>query len=392
MDNRLKKQGPGHVSRSVAFAGFVFILAIWLMAALLAAEVYERSNGTAISGIVHDKELGWRYLANAKTPGHSVNSSGFRDREHTQTKIRGEHRDRHRIIFFGDSYTVGWGIETDLIFTSLFESALNNEVERYEVMNMAITAWATDQQLSLLRIEGLAFKPDSIILMIAPNDIRESYGKGFYQLTGGQLDELDAPALSSWERLAWSLANHSALFSALQQRWPPENGEHGAFKRIYSYYPVTFPLANGGYASDEHLFARRQDPEMLEARRLFTALISAFHQECLDNNIQLIVSVIPTKMEFEILNDPDKQADMAMQPGLVADYVAAFSAEHDIPYLDLFAAFKRDKNPLRLFIASEFHFNEAGHALVGEELTRFFREQQNKAKQNVEQNDSEISP
>ncbi len=113
---------------------------------------------------------------------------------------------------------------------------------------------------------------------------------------------------------------------------------------------------------------------MVEARKLFTALFSAFHQVCRRNGIQLMISVIPTKMEFQMLIDPDEQAKIALQPRQIADYVAGVAKEYGIPYLDLFSAFERDEDPFRLYISSEYHFNEAGHAFVGEKLTDFFNE------------------
>jgi len=361
------------VSKIAAGVGSVFIIALWLTAAIFAAEFLLRLTGSWTSGVAYDNNMGWRFVRNLETPKVSFNSDGFRDREFALVKKPGS----RRIIFIGDSYTVGTRIAKDLIFTSLFQHGMNDGEEEYEVMNMAVSAWATDQQLSLLRNEAAAFKPEYVFLMIAPNDIREAYGKRFYQLTEGELTENGPPEISTWERFAWWLSNRSVMFSAAQKVISPQMGEHGSFQRIFHYFPTTFPLSSGEYANDKHLVAIPQDPVLLEARELFTELFRAFHHVCRNEGIQLMVSVVPTKMEFHVLNDNDEKANSVLQPGLIADYVSGLAKENGIPYMDLFSAFKQDEDPLRFFISDEYHFSEAGHAFAATSLVDFFKEHEN---------------
>src|ERR1700756_5486027 len=152
-----------------------------------------------VSGIIYDKQLGWRLKKNysreekEKGPKQRVrklnfNSRGFRDRDHSFEKDEGI----KRIIFLGDSYTAGLQYSDEEIFTSCFEQILNannsNKI-KYEIMNVSIPAWATDQEYIYLRGEGIRYHPDYVLLMISPNDIRETYGKKFFYLENGQLGE-----------------------------------------------------------------------------------------------------------------------------------------------------------------------------------------------------------
>src|SRR5687768_496239 len=155
---------------------------------LLAGEVALRITGKyPISAFVYDKQLIWRLKPNHhETKGEkkfSFNRDGFRDRNHPLKKPE----NTKRIIVLGDSYTFG-GIEysDEQIFTSQFEKKLNQNKTgetNYEVMNVSVPAWGTDQQLNYLREEGINYEPDYLILMVSPNDMRESYGKKVYQLT-----------------------------------------------------------------------------------------------------------------------------------------------------------------------------------------------------------------
>ena len=96
--------------------------------------------------LCHDPTIGQRYVPNhrARVPfeegGYNVvtNSLGFRSNVEFET-ARG---DRPRIIFLGDSFTAGFGVDNDDRFADRAGELLGAEV-----YNAGITGTGTDQQV-----------------------------------------------------------------------------------------------------------------------------------------------------------------------------------------------------------------------------------------------------
>jgi lysophospholipase L1-like esterase len=335
---------------------------------------FKLSSSCQLSGIIHDEQLGWRLKRShgwhhnnpnsRKVDGMvTINSSGFRDKEHSSTK----EPDRKRIMFIGDSYTAGLEYSDGEVFTSLFDHMLNEKIAHkntFDIMNVAVPAWATDQQYLYLKNEGMQYLPDYVFLMIAPNDIRETYGKQFLSLRSGHLEQNRPPSIPWRARLYWSLANYSCAFQYWQSKWKQD---YGSFANIFQYFPVSFP-AGSEMCSDKHLFLREVPPEVRKAKELFKAILLEINRLCKENHCKFLVSIIPTKIEYD-----GTLKEKQYQPGGIADYVENVAAENDIPFLNLVHALNaEEKDPLKIFISDEYHLNDYGHAFVAKKLLPFF--------------------
>jgi hypothetical protein len=325
-----------------------------------------------LAGVVYDTRLGWRLKPNyrglsmERDPKSGAwtlefNSRGFRDRN-SRAKSPGV----RRIMFLGDSYTAGLAYPDHAIFTTIVERTLNAQSAvgtRYEVMNASVPAWATDQQYLYLKQEGLNYHPDVVVLMAAPNDVREAYGKKFLALEGDELVERSAPATPWTARVGWWLANRSCTFQYLQGRL---RRNAGSFEKIFEHFPITFPVG-GKMATDKHLFLRDTPEEIAAAKLLFKATLREMHRLCRENRCKLVTTVIPTKIEFD-----DTLKDGRYQPGKIAEEVEAMSEDEGIPFLDLVSDLKaEEKDPLQIFISSKYHLSDVGHAFVAKELLPF---------------------
>ncbi len=113
---------------------------------------------------LYDETLGWRNIPGWKAATFkrtlTINSLGLRDREYPHAKPEGV----FRILVLGDSFTWGYGISDDEIFTELLESDLNRAGHRVEVLNAGVSGWGTDQELLFLEKEGFNYEPDLVIL------------------------------------------------------------------------------------------------------------------------------------------------------------------------------------------------------------------------------------
>jgi lysophospholipase L1-like esterase len=95
-----------------------------------------------------------------------TNSFGLRDREYTIDKPQGT----ERIVVLGDSFTLGWGVPLEDVFSKRLERLLNQDGARYQVINMGIGNYNTTMEVELFKWKGLDLDPDIVILAYFVND------------------------------------------------------------------------------------------------------------------------------------------------------------------------------------------------------------------------------
>jgi hypothetical protein len=348
---------------TVAVLGMAFVVVI-------AEASFKLFSACELSAIIHDEQLGWRLKKSYRwhhnnpealdpTGTVTTNSSGLRDREHARVKDPG----RKRVLFLGDSYTAALEYSDDEIFTQLFEQKLQDSMDRVETLQAAVPAWATDQQYLYLKNEGLQFSPDYVILMTAPNDIRETYSQKLVYPMMAQVVEHPPVAISWKTRLSWFLANNSCGFQFWQKH---SHNAYGGFADILPRYRSSFPIGLE-MVNDKHLFLREVPAQILKARELYKTLLLGIKRLCESSHCKLLTTVIPTKMEYDgTLKEPQYQA------GLIADYVEEIAAENNVPFLNLLRPLNKEANPLKIFISGEYHLSRYGHEFLTTQLLPFF--------------------
>jgi lysophospholipase L1-like esterase len=321
-----------------------------------------------ISGISYHPNEGWRFKKNCYEKERfigltqenimfSTNKHGFRDCNHTILKDK----ESKRIMFLGDSYTAGVYISNDEIFTSLFQNKLHNKFtkQKYDVMNVAVPAWGTDQQFLYFINEGQKYHPDYVFMMISHSDIRESFVKRFLYLSKDNvLKDAKNRSIPLSTHFYWFLSNHFQSFRLLQKIM---NIFSGDFKDILHRFPDS-------WESDDYiLYDREPLPMVQEALALFQKIILEMNKLCEKNNSQLVLVVIPTKMEFD-----GELQENGSQPGKVASYVQGIAIKHNILFLDLYSLLTKKEHPLEMFISNEYHYTRAGHQFIADGLFNYF--------------------
>ncbi len=97
-----------------------------------------------------------------------INSDGFRDREFS--KIKPENV--FRIVFLGDSFTFGWGVELNDSLPKQLEYLLNKRDDGviYEVLNFGVPGMNTEQEINYFEKKVINYNPDLILLGFVEND------------------------------------------------------------------------------------------------------------------------------------------------------------------------------------------------------------------------------
>jgi hypothetical protein len=124
-----------------------------------------------------DPVLGWRHVKNARrhfvVEGDGlivINSDGHRDRERSLAAPEGT----FRIAVFGDSMTEGMQVQPDETYTSVLESRYQSENRPIEVLNFAVNAYGTIQELLSFRQQVGRYNPDLLVLAtFLDNDVHD---------------------------------------------------------------------------------------------------------------------------------------------------------------------------------------------------------------------------
>jgi len=144
------------------------LLAIELITRGLILFLHIKSEAVVPSAIGQfDSQLGWSLKplsigyssATGKKIEYKINSKGLRSKEVGYDKPK----NTFRIVLLGDSRTFGFGCSFDKIFPSLLEGYFKDT----EVINMGVSGYGLDQELLMLKLEGLKYHPDLILVYVA---------------------------------------------------------------------------------------------------------------------------------------------------------------------------------------------------------------------------------
>ena len=134
-----------------------------------------------------------------------INSHGLRDVERQYAKPPGT----KRIILLGDSVVVGYRIkEIDQLMSRQLERLYGGE--KVEVLNVAVTGYCTRAEVELLRVQGVKYDPDAVILVFVENDFRN-----FNPESIGADGIANRPALANW----MFHTSHLFRLACLQFNW-----------------------------------------------------------------------------------------------------------------------------------------------------------------------------
>jgi len=367
-----------------------------------------------------DERFGWFHTPGAEgyyfnPPGEynayaKVNSAGFIDQEYTQEKPAGV----YRILVVGDSFTEGLRVPMEATFHSILEKELNAAGKRVEVINAGVAGWGTDQELLFYQEVGRAYQPDMVLLAFFPgNDIMnntialesKNFGavrKPYFLLEDGRLALHNQPVGSESEPV--TAEDNAAPAPQLIPEHPPLAFllpvlQHSAFYRYFiprlrvlapglalklAQWGLITPGSETRRAEQETdyvpitygVYKTPLDPPWQEGWHITQALLAQFKSNVETDGGEFRVVVIPSQVQVDpaawahILQSypamQEEQWDLDQPNQRLAEILHA----QKTPYLDLLPIFRAWDGP-PLFFPIDGHWNEQGHRLAGESLTRW---------------------
>ena len=107
--------------------------------------------------------------ANGWPPWEEFNADGMRDRTHAPEKPAGT----RRVVFLGDSVTLGDQIEPAQAYPQFLQADLTDAGHAVEVFNVALWGWSTRQERLAYERIARKYAPDDVVLAVCLNDIPE---------------------------------------------------------------------------------------------------------------------------------------------------------------------------------------------------------------------------
>jgi HEAT repeat protein/lysophospholipase L1-like esterase len=245
-------------------------------------------------------------------PWEKFNADGVRDRTHSVERLPRT----WRLVFLGDSVTLGAGLNPGEDFPRVIGSRLLGEGKRIEVFNVSLWGWSTVQERRAYERIARQYKPDEVVLAVCLNDIPELQ------------NNLARPP-------AWltSLYRHSAVVRRVV----------GAQRREI--------------ASVEQLFREPDSPQVQRAFGLFRDEVRRLQREVEGDGARLALVVLPFR--FQVM--PKAPAPIAQES------IATMGRDMGIEVHDLLP-FLRQVGP-KAFLDYD-HLSRLGARLVADHLVR----------------------
>jgi lysophospholipase L1-like esterase len=310
--------------------------------------------------ILYDARLGWK-LAPGWQGGHShhdfevnyrVNPLGF----------RGDELDFVRpgsVMFLGDSFTFGLGVNDDEIFTELLSQSTDRNV-----LNVGVPGYSNDQQLLMLD-KLVEYRPDVVVWVVylgndlldngEPFPLQAAHGKPYFQLVPGSelvLKNVPVP-LQPKPPQYLSRSVQSEILGDYQpymfwQRW---------IAGFETGHLINQWVGIDAQGLEQHL--HNQPGDKVE---LFTAIVQQGRSDLARASVRLQVVLLPGRGLTQEGSIP------AVYQETMASLLENRLKRLEIPVINMVNELKALDTPEALFHPNEGHFNRAGHEWLAEVL------------------------
>lgn len=321
--------------------------------------------------------IGWLPRPNAS--GHSkrfnstfrTNSRGLRDREHSLERTPGV----RRIVMLGDSFAWGWGVNDHEVFASVLETRL----ERTEVVNLGVTAFALAQEFEYLKLEGALYQPDIVVLAFCQNDINRGGQPAptFRPAATPRAPRARPPGFSGWLK-QW-LDERLVLYRVARQGI---NTSPALVKALVALGIKDELMGYDGVDSDLTPALRNYPPKLQSSFEATLAELMQMRDWLAERKIRFVIALIPALQAIEpraflhsiaytVYNPSDFDLDKPYRN------LEAFARGNGIEVINAVPALRRRRETGEtLYLANDIHFNAAGHAAFAAEIAAYLQRAQ----------------
>ena len=330
----------------IGLALFVLVLELGVLVAIgEQAKFPRRVIGTDFGLRVNQPNVTYRHKSANGTWWFTINSRGLRaDREYPYEKPPGA----LRIVSLGDSFTAGYEVNGDEVFSSVLERELRNVGYDVEVLNAGVSGYSNAEALLYLERELLKYNPDIVLLSFFANDLVDNVRSGLFAVSNGDLTEIAGhyvPAgslgnfLNTNPVFNW-LSGYSNSFVFVKERLT-----HLVKQQIVDQNHEVVAAAANKHTSGTGVHRPVPEPDGAASPKqiLAVAIFNRLYETTHSRGIPLVIQSIP------VLAGPDRN-----------ELIETFPLDHfDLDRDDLF--FLGMKEPLSSFLGDQILYNRDSH-------------------------------
>jgi len=304
--------------------------------------------------LIYQKNLNLMMGVENRPIKFKTNSDGFSWYEFPKEKDS----TKKRILFIGDSFTSGmWADSFELSFAGISDKILSKE--NYEILNLGVSGYGFADYERMIKSYALAFQADEVIICsFSGNDFRDTE-KGV--LTPEKIQE---PNRHEEQLLAKQFLNKTALYRN--------------YSRIGNLIKVNNlkkknPIIDSLRAGDDLSFSRWSDTVFCQTNKqaIDSVLLKfrAIYDFCSKNGIKLRVAAIP--YDHQVYCKNTRQGNWNFSYPQI--YLSRECSRLGVPFLDLMVPLRAtvQKEQQRIYCIWDAHFNNLGHKMAGEEISRW---------------------
>ena len=298
--------------------------------------------------------------------GHTVsfNSAGMRDREHAEAREPGV----FRILLLGDSFMEALQVPFDSSLPGLLETRLSRESgRRVEVLNAGVSGWGTDDELRYLTEYGVKYRPDLVVVaMTLHNDISDNLREQWHTVKDGTLVDQQVQPIPSFEYRVLRLKAYLSTRFQIYQLW----------RRVRQRSEIQ----QTGQQLTSHvmqLFRIPTSETIARGVNLTGMLLRQIQTVSGQFGARVVLVLLPIRNQlsdslfagmFQGANFPPAALDIDRPQRMITPVADSLG----IPAIDLLPGFRAwtAYRPEPLYLEWDGHWNEAGHRLAAEEVTR----------------------
>lgn len=329
-------------------------------------------DSTRDSRQVLDSALGWRYRPGFASASDHLTMQGLRgNREYDSVPPVGS----IRVAAFGDSFVYGNEVSDDDAWCAMLERRSND----LEVLNYGVGGYGLDQAFLRFQNEGMALRPDVVLIGFAPDDLRRIVNvyrrfvsslewplakPRFVLQEDGRLMHVPnpLPRAADYRRLM----DHPLAVRELGEfdAWYPSTIYEHPLYDVLASIRVT-------HAVWRRLSWRLWDPDRLLKGGVFNprssafvlqvAVLRAFTTAVRDSGAVPAVVLLPDRASVESVRRDGEPVYAPLRDAL---------REHDVPIWDAASAFHAAPGATTTLFAAGGHYSPAGNEVLAAWLAR----------------------
>ena len=288
-----------------------------------------------------------------------INAHGYRDDDFALEKPEGT----ERILVLGDSFTFGWGVESDETYSQQLEKILagNHPGRSIEVINAGFASGPFPGTYYLyLREKGLELDPDLIVVgLFMGNDIDHERAGEF---PFAEVDEDGLPRRFE-QKFTFKDGHFVMKYPRFRWRYPVLRDSEVFQLGAESVRTIRKKFEDPGeqWIREGYMYVDPYPPRTEKRVALIEKLLLGTYRLAKDRGVPILFVMIPTIEQVYVGHGTVREDFDLEKPQRI---LSEFFEREGIPYLDLLPALRESASDEDLYFWSDQHWNVAGNALA----------------------------